>query len=89
MFTQGDTIKMFTEREQRGGDRMTNLELLNQKIRDSGIKLNWIEEALGLSYMGLKRKLNGETEFKVSEANKIAQVLNLSEEDFNAIFCAR
>lgn len=67
---------------------MTNLELLNEKIRDSGLKLNWIEEALGLSYMGLKRKLSGETEFKVSEANKIAEILNLSKEDFNAIFCA-
>jgi cyanate lyase len=67
---------------------MTDLGLLNAKIRESGIKLNWIEEALGLSYMGLKRKLTGETEFKVSEANKIAEVLNLSKDDFDAIFCA-
>lgn len=41
---------------------------------------------IGLSEQALYNKINGMTEFKNSEIKRIAEVLNLSLQDVNAIF---
>lgn len=43
---------------------MTNTTLLRQKIDESGYKLQFLAEKCGLTYYGLMKKVNNETEFK-------------------------
>lgn len=63
-----------------------DLELLNKTIEDSGIKLGALCEKMGLTYQGLKYKLDGERPFKVSEANSLSDALHLSTEQRERIF---
>ena len=42
---------------------MTNTTLLRQKIDESGYKLQFLAEKCGLTYYGLMKKVNNETEF--------------------------
>lgn len=41
---------------------MTNTTLLRQKIDESGYKLQFLAEKCGLTYYGLMKKVNNETE---------------------------
>lgn len=59
---------------------MINSEMLQREIKESGLKLSFIAEKSGMSLMSLNRKINGETEFKVSEIIKISEILRLSDE---------
>lgn len=66
---------------------MTNTELLNQKITESGIKKGKICEALGLSYGSLRRKVNGDVSFTQSEIQALCDLLSITSlRDRNAIF---
>ena len=62
---------------------------LRQAIDDNGIKLKFICEKLGLSRQGLYKKMNGWSEFTVSETKVIQQILGLSNEERDAIFFAQ
>ncbi|MDD5987329.1 MAG: helix-turn-helix transcriptional regulator [Eubacteriales bacterium] len=68
---------------------MVNLSLLDSAIEARGIKLVKLAEKTGLTYQGLKYKLDGRREFKVSEADRIANALSLSDEERDAIFFNR
>lgn len=57
---------------------MTNTELLEKKIEESGLKKSFIAQALSLSPYGLAKKINNETEFKTSEVDKLCKILNIS-----------
>ena len=57
---------------------MTNTTLLREKIDDSGIKLGVIAEKLGISYGWLKKKLDGEKDFKAYEIKILCEVLNIT-----------
>ena len=59
---------------------------LRQAIDDNGIKLKFICEKLGLSRQGLYKKMNGRSEFTVSETKEIQEILGLSNEERDAIF---
>ena len=59
---------------------MINSEMLQQEIKESGLKLSFIAEKSGMSLMSLNRKISGETDFKVSEIIKISEILRLSDE---------
>lgn len=65
---------------------MKGVELLRKKIDQSGLKLTYIAERLGLTYQGFSKKLKGETEFKASEIAILKDVLNLTDADVQAIF---
>ena len=66
-----------------------DLTKLNQLIESSGLKPGFIVQRLNLpSYEALKRRLRGETEFKLEEAGALAKLLNLSAEEANSIFFA-
>ena len=65
---------------------MINTEKLMDAITDSGIKLGYIAEQMGLSRSGLYKKLNGKTEFKGSEISKLSEILGMTGERVNAIF---
>lgn len=69
---------------------MTNTELLEKKISDSGYKKSYIAKAIGLkSAFGLANKINNKTEFKASEINALCDLLKIeSPEERDAIFFA-
>lgn len=56
---------------------MTNTELLNAKINESGIKRGAIAERLGLSRYGLAKKINGKNDFKSEEILTLCELLNI------------
>ena len=68
---------------------MTNTELLNQRIDESGLKKSYIAKALGIRTDTLSRKINNEREFKASEINTLCDVLGIEslEEKEHIFFC--
>lgn len=67
---------------------MTDTALLESYISASGLKLNFICEKLGLSRQGFRKKLTNESEFKASEINALATLLEISVSERDAIFFA-
>lgn len=65
-----------------------NSMLLTFKVDNSCFTKSEIAEKLGLTRQSFYNKLNGKREFKVSEIQMLAQVLNLSEVEKNNIFFA-
>lgn len=68
---------------------MNDTKLLEQAIKDSGLKKGYIAEKLGLSRTGLANCINNRAEFKTSHVATLCDLLNLSAEQRNAIFFAR
>lgn len=60
--------------------------LLAEKIENSGLKVNFIIEKLGLSPNGYYKKINGKTPFKVPEVFVLCKLLSISDEDSIKIF---
>ena len=66
---------------------MTNTSLLEQYIKESGYKRNFIAKQIGLkSAYGLSRKINNESEFKATEIVILCDLLKISAKDKEAIF---
>lgn len=67
---------------------MTNRDLLNEVISDSGMTITSISKKLGITREGLYKKINNETEFKASEIVSMQRILHLSNETRDKIFFA-
>ena len=66
---------------------MTNVELLRQKIEESGYKIYFIAEKLGITPQGLYLKLNNTNQFKASEIQKLCRILDITDSgEMKAIF---
>lgn len=65
---------------------MPNLELLQEKISDSGMTMVSIAKKSGISRETLYNKLKGQGEFKASEIIGLTKALRLSTEDRDTIF---
>ena len=63
-----------------------NTELLQKKIKDSGLKMGFIAEKLGRSRQALRGKIKGETEFLPSEVRVLCELLRLTDEERLLIF---
>lgn len=63
-----------------------NTKLLQQKIKDSGLKMGFIAEKLGRSRQALSDKIQGKTEFLPSEIRILRELLHLSDDDRRLIF---
>ena len=63
-----------------------NTKLLQQKIKDSGLKMSFIAEKLGRSRQALSDKIQGKTEFLPSEIRILCELLHLSDDDRRLIF---
>lgn len=70
----------------QGGERMTDSKLLRKLIMESGLKYYYIAECLGISRFCLSKKIDNKSEFKISEALKLAKILKLTEEQTNEVF---
>lgn len=65
---------------------MTDTKTLRERIESKGLKFKVIAENLGITPYCLKRKINNENEFKVSEVDKLSSMLGLSLIEKEAIF---
>ena len=68
---------------------MTDTQALMQAIQDSGLKKNAIAKQLGLTSYGFMRKVNGFTDFKVSEMEKLCEILEIKAAQRQRIFFAK
>lgn len=69
---------------------MTDTVALIKLIDESGLKKAYIAEKIGLSYQGLKNKLDGISDFTVTEMNLLCDVLHInSAKAKESIFFAR
>lgn len=58
---------------------MTDTKKLKVIIKESGLKYDYIAKKLGLTYQGLKNKIENVREFKASEMVQLCNILNISE----------
>lgn len=58
---------------------MTNTEELRRIIKNSGLKLEYIAEQLGITRFSLSKKIENVTEFKTSEVQKMCEVLQITD----------
>jgi len=69
---------------------MTDTLLLEQYIKDSGLKKSKIANALGITYAGFGKKCKNETEFKASEIQILCKLLGISTlDDKDRVFFAK
>ena len=69
---------------------MTDRELLEKVIRESGVKISRLLSATGIrSYATFRSRLANESEFKAGEIDAISRLLGLSVEKRDRIFFAR
>ena len=65
---------------------MANTRLIEEYIRDSGYKLQYIARAMQISTTALNQKLQGRTQFKLDEAERLSTMLGLSMTERDACF---
>ena len=58
---------------------LVNTELLNEKIEQSGLRISFIVDTLGLSRNGFDLKRKGKTAFRTSEVFVLCTLLNISD----------
>lgn len=63
-----------------------NQELLDEKIKESGLKLTYIAEVLGITIRALKLKRQGKAPFRAAEIYVLCDLLHLNIEDKQKIF---
>lgn len=66
-----------------------NRRLLDMKMAERGYTYSKLARAIGMSVTTLNNKLNHELDFKLKEAERIADVLDLNLKEFMAIFFAK
>lgn len=57
---------------------MTNEKLLMQKIAESGKKITFLAEKVGLSYAGFRNCVTGKAEFKATHIKILCDELNIT-----------
>lgn len=67
---------------------MTNINMLKEYISNSGYKIYFIAEKLGISYPCLQTRLNNKTDFRQSEIYTLCELLNIDAEAKDKIFFA-
>lgn len=65
---------------------MTNTIALRNKISESGYKLIYVAEKIGLTYQGFRKKLNNESEFKANEIQMLCDLLDIGVQEKEGIF---
>lgn len=69
---------------------MTNSELLKKFIKDSGLKMTYIAQQMGISRAVLWRKINNLSSFDQYEIERICRIVGIkTSEDMIAVFFAQ
>ena len=63
-----------------------NVPMLKKKIGEKGMNVETLAEKVGIDRSTMYRKLNGSISTTVSEANRIKEVLGLTNDEARAIF---
>lgn len=75
--------------QERRKKSMTNVQLLEEKIQQSGLKKVFIAEKMGITPNTLTALLNNKAEFKVSQIRAICNILSITDDaEIKAIFFA-
>ena len=81
------TKTKFGSKKKKDGERkMINTLKLKAAIAESGMNQEQIAKMLGVSLCTFNYKLNGVSEFKVSEIKKLAELLDLDADKVMKIF---
>lgn len=67
---------------------MTDTIALRSRIKASGYRLGYIAEWLGISTYTLQRKIDNNSEFRVSEVDAMSKLLNMTPAEKDAYFFA-
>ena len=65
---------------------MANTNLIYTYIQDSGYKLQYVARAMQISPNALGQKLQGHTQFKLDEAERLSTMLGLTMAERDACF---
>ncbi|MCC8121834.1 MAG: toxin-antitoxin system, antitoxin component, Xre family protein [Oscillospiraceae bacterium] len=68
---------------------MTDTEMLREKIEQSGYKLRFIAQKIGITYQAFLNKINNRSEFRANEIQALYVLLGLTEEERVEIFFTR
>lgn len=66
-----------------------NRQLLEDKLLESGYKMSFISEKLGISPQAFIKKRNGELPFKISDVETLLNLCNWDAETIYSIFFAQ
>jgi hypothetical protein len=67
---------------------MTNTELLEKKIKESGKKITYLAEKCGLSYAGFRNCVTNKSEFKATHIDILCTELGIDLTEMKPIFFA-
>lgn len=68
---------------------MNNTKLLEEKIKQSGKKITYLAEKVGLSYAGFRNCVLNKAEFKSSQIKILCEELNIDDfKEMKSIFFA-
>lgn len=65
---------------------LTNTELLNLKIKESGFKKEFLAKEIGIKRSTLYKKVNNQLDFKDKEIQKLCKLLKLTKTETFQIF---
>ena len=65
---------------------MTDTVMIRDCIRSSGLRLGHLAHVMGITNNNLRNKLENETEFKLSEADKLSKILGMTAEQRDRCF---
>lgn len=65
---------------------MVNIELLKQKIEESGYTVKYIAQSIGITRESLYNKMNRKTEFSAREIVMVTSLLKLNRDERDQIF---
>lgn len=68
---------------------MTNTELLERKIKESGKKISYLAEKVGLSYAGFRNCVINKAEFKATHIDILCRELGIDLQEMRSIFFAK
>jgi len=65
---------------------MTDTKRLNDIIQSKGLKMEFVAKSIGISVGSMSNKMNGKTDFKLPEVQKLRKMLGLSLKETSEIF---
>lgn len=68
---------------------MTNTKLLEKKIKESGKKISYLAEQVGLSYAGFRNCVTNKSEFKAKHIDILCTELGIDLKEMKSIFFAK
>jgi transcriptional regulator with XRE-family HTH domain len=79
-------VALCYNRKQKGGDNMVNTLKLRGRIRERGLTQKDVAIMLGVSETTVGAKINNRSPITLDEAERISEVLGISDDEFVAFF---